>query len=43
MDLDAYRHPSWGTAVSTIVAYGAILLVMFALLFVVPTLIFGAL
>lgn len=43
MDLDAYRHSSWATAVATFVAYGAILLAMFALLFVVPTLLFGVL
>lgn len=37
-----YDHPSWLTAVSTVVAYGAILAMMFVLLFVVPTLVFRA-
>ena len=37
------NHPSLRTAISTFVSYGAILLVMFVLLFVVPYLIFLAL
>lgn len=36
-------HPSWRTAVGTLVAYGAILVVMFLALFVVPYLLFVAL
>lgn len=39
-DLD---HPTWTTAVGTFVSYGAILLAMFLVLFVVPYLIFLAL
>jgi hypothetical protein len=40
MDLEAYRHPTWPTAAATFVAYGVLLLAMFALLFVVPTVLF---
>lgn len=36
-------HPSWATAVGTLVSYGLILLFMFAALFVVPYLLFAAL
>ena len=39
MSIDAlgqYDHPAWLTAVSTAVAYGVILLMMFAALFLVP-------
>ncbi|SNZ13481.1 hypothetical protein SAMN06269185_2217 [Natronoarchaeum philippinense] len=39
MPIDAfekYDHPAWLTAASTAVAYGVILLVMFAALFLVP-------
>jgi hypothetical protein len=41
--LAEYTGPSWLTALSTAVAYGAILLVMFLVLFVVPFLVFTAL
>jgi hypothetical protein len=37
---DRFDHPSWFTAAGTALSYGAILLVMFALLFVVPFLVF---
>lgn len=37
-----YDHPSWVTAVGTFVSYGAILLAMFLLLFLVPFLVFTA-
>jgi hypothetical protein len=32
-------HPAWKTLASTLVSYGLVLLVIFAVLFVVPTLI----
>ena len=41
--LARYTDPAWVTAVGTVVGYGAILVVMFLLLFVVPFLIFRAL
>jgi hypothetical protein len=41
--LAAFDGPAWVTAVATAVAYGAVLLVMFLLLFVVPFLLFRAL
>jgi len=34
--LDEFGHPAWLTAVTTAVAYGVVLLVMFAALFLVP-------
>jgi hypothetical protein len=34
--LSEYGHPAWLTAVSTAVAYGVVLLGMFAALFLVP-------
>ncbi|MEF8841034.1 MAG: hypothetical protein V5A62_05350 [Haloarculaceae archaeon] len=37
---DRFDHPSWFAVVGTAVSYGAILLVMFAVLFVVPFLVF---
>lgn len=37
---DRFEHPSLITAASTAVSYGAILLVMFAVLFVLPFLAF---
>jgi hypothetical protein len=37
---DRFDHPSWFAAAGTVVSYGAILLVMFAVLFVVPFLVF---
>jgi hypothetical protein len=40
---DEYDHPSWLTAVGTGLAYAVVLGVMFALLFVVPYLIFRVL
>jgi len=40
MTPEEFDHPSWLTAVGTFVSYGAILLGMFLLLFVVPYLIF---
>lgn len=36
-------HPSWVTAVGTLVSYGLILVAMFVALFVVPYLLFTAL
>lgn len=41
--LAEYEGPAWVTAVGTAVAYGAVLFVMFVLLFVVPFLLFSAL
>lgn len=38
--LDHFDHPSWLTAVGTFLGYGAILLGMFVLLFVIPYLLF---
>lgn len=37
---EQFDHPAWLTAGGTLVGYGLILLVMFALLFVVPFLIY---
>ncbi|MFC6938481.1 hypothetical protein ACFQE8_00710 [Salinirubellus sp. GCM10025818] len=37
---DRFDHPSFTAAASTAVSYGAILLVMFAVLFVLPFLVF---
>lgn len=37
---DRFDHPSFVTVASTAVSYGAILAVMFAVLFVVPFLVF---
>jgi len=36
-------HPAWLTAAATLVGYGAILLVLFVVLFVLPLLLFTAL
>lgn len=36
MELDAFDHPSWLSAVGTFVGYGAILVAMFVALFLVP-------
>jgi hypothetical protein len=41
--LDRFDHDSWRTALGTGVGYGVLLLVMFALLFLVPYLVFLAL
>jgi hypothetical protein len=38
-----FDHPSWLTAVGTFVGYGAILLLMTVVLFLIPYLIFVAL
>jgi hypothetical protein len=38
--LDQFDHPSWLTAVGTILGYVSILLGMFVLLFVIPYLLF---
>jgi hypothetical protein len=40
MDLQDFDHPTWFTAVGTFVSYGAIIFVMFVLLFVIPYLVF---
>lgn len=40
MDLQDLTHPTFKTAVGTFVSYGAILVVMFVLLFVVPYAVF---
>lgn len=40
MALGEYDHPAWLTAAGTAVAYGVVLLVMFAALFLVPYAIF---
>lgn len=37
---DQFDHPTWITAVGTILGYAAILLGMFVLLFVIPYLLF---
>ena len=37
---DRFEHPAWTTVAGTAVSYGVILLVMFAVLFVVPFLVF---
>jgi len=36
-----FDHPSWKTALGTFAGYGAILLVMFAVLFLVPYVVFS--
>ena len=41
--LDRFRHPAWGTAVATGVAYGLVLLLFTVVLFAVPYLLFTAL
>ncbi|MFC4552237.1 MULTISPECIES: hypothetical protein [Halorussus] len=44
MNLSAdFEHPSWLTALGTLAGYGAILLAMFVLLFLVPYAVFLAL
>ena len=37
---ERFDHPSWFAAAGTAVSYGAVLLVMFAVLFVLPFLVF---
>lgn len=39
---DQFDHPAWLTAGGTLVGYGLILVVMFALLFVLPFLVYSA-
>lgn len=39
--LDRFDHPAWVTAGATLVSYGLVLLVLFALLFVVPYLVYS--
>ena len=41
--LAEFDHPAWLTAAGTLAGYGLILAVMFALLFVVPYLVFATL
>lgn len=41
--LSQFDHPAWFTAVSTLVGYGLVLLVLFVLMFVVPLGLFVAL
>ena len=41
--LDRLDRPAWVTAGATLVSYGLVLLVLFALLFVVPYLVFAGL
>jgi len=41
--LGTFDHPAWVTAGATLVGYGAILLGLFVLLFVVPAVLFTAL
>ncbi len=38
---DEYDHPAWFTAIGTFLAYGVILVVMAAVLFGIPWLIFA--
>lgn len=40
--LDGFDHPAWLTVAGTVAGYGFVLLVLFALLFVVPYLVFVA-
>ncbi|MFB6206112.1 MAG: hypothetical protein ABEJ05_06265 [Haloglomus sp.] len=42
MDLQEFDHPTWFTVAGTFASYGAILVAMFVLLFVVPYLVFTA-
>jgi len=37
---ERFEHPSWSTVAGTVASYGVILLVMFAVLFVLPFLVF---
>ncbi|QLH84526.1 hypothetical protein [Halosimplex pelagicum] len=39
--LDRFDEPAWITAAATLVSYGLILAVLFALLFVVPFLVYS--
>lgn len=39
--LDRFDGPAWVTAAATVVSYGLILLVLFALLFVVPFVVYS--
>jgi len=41
--LAEFDHPSWKTALGTFAGYGAILLAMFAVLFLAPYAVFSAL
>ncbi|WP_168191241.1 hypothetical protein [Haloprofundus sp. MHR1] len=41
LDLDQFDHPAWLTVAGVGAGYGAILLVMFVLLFLVPLAAFG--
>lgn len=41
-DGSGFDHPSWLTALGTVVGYGALLFVMFVVLFVLPYLVFAA-
>lgn len=41
-DASGFDHPSWLTALGTGLGYGAILLVMFVVLFVFPYVVFAA-
>jgi hypothetical protein len=41
--LAQFDHPAWFTAIGTLVGYGLVLLVLFAVLFVLPLAIFVAL
>ncbi|WP_174811850.1 hypothetical protein [Salinadaptatus halalkaliphilus] len=43
VDVNQFDHPSWITAVSTLVGYGLILAVLTVALFIVPWLVFAAL
>lgn len=40
LDLRRFEHPAWMTALGTVVGYGLVLVVMTALLFGVPYLLF---
>lgn len=42
LDGSGYDHPSWLTAFGTLAGYGAILLVLFVALFVLPYVVFAA-
>lgn len=38
---DRFDHPAWTTAAGTLVSYGLVLAVMFALLFVLPFVVYS--
>lgn len=42
-DLSGFDHPTWQTALGTLLGYGVVLLALFVVLFVLPYLVFAGL